>query len=104
MSQLTNASLCETAQRLTARGKGLLAADESTGTIGKRLAKAGIDNTEARGSGLHGARASIKIVSHWRLHDSRELQENRRQYRELFCTADIGGSISGAILFKACGT
>jgi len=56
MSQLTNASLCETAQRLTARGKGLLAADESTGTIGKRLAKAGIDNTEARACVARGSR------------------------------------------------
>ena len=29
-------------------GKGLLASDESTGTIGKRLEKAGFENTEAR--------------------------------------------------------
>ncbi len=28
------------------------------------------------------------------------MQENRRCYRELFYTADIGDSISGAILFK----
>ena len=28
------------------------------------------------------------------------MQENRRAYRELFYTADIGGSISGAILFQ----
>lgn len=42
----TNAELCEVAQQLTAPGKGLLASDESTGTIGKRLAKAGIENTE----------------------------------------------------------
>ncbi len=28
------------------------------------------------------------------------LQENRRAYRELFYTAPIGTSISGAILFK----
>jgi fructose-bisphosphate aldolase class I len=27
-------------------------------------------------------------------------QENRRAYRELFYTADLGDSISGAILFK----
>ena len=27
-------------------------------------------------------------------------QENRRQYRELFYTASIGGGISGAILFE----
>lgn len=30
----------------------------------------------------------------------RRLQETRRAYRELFYTADIGGSISGAIMFK----
>ena len=41
-----SAELCETIQQLTAPGKGLLASDESTGTIGKRLAKAGIANTE----------------------------------------------------------
>ncbi|KAK9839825.1 hypothetical protein WJX81_004472 [Elliptochloris bilobata] len=68
----STAELCEVAQQLTAPGKGLLASDESTGTIGKRLAKAGILNTE----------------------------ENRRQYRELFYTADIGGGISGAILYE----
>lgn len=33
-------SLQETAQQLAAPGKGLLASDESTGTIGKRLEKA----------------------------------------------------------------
>lgn len=27
-------------------------------------------------------------------------QENRRQYRELFYTANIGGGVSGAILFE----
>ena len=42
----TSAELCEVAQQLTATGKGLLASDESTSTIGKRLAKAGIENTE----------------------------------------------------------
>lgn len=31
---------------LTAAGKGILAADESTGTIGKRLASIGVDNVE----------------------------------------------------------
>ena len=30
------------------------------------------------------------------------VQENRRQYRELFYTAGIGGGISGAILFEVC--
>ena len=28
------------------------------------------------------------------------VQENRRQYRELFYTAEIGGGVSGAILFE----
>ena len=40
--------LREVASRLTAPGKGILASDESTGTIGKRLEKAGLCNTEAR--------------------------------------------------------
>ncbi|CAL8462920.1 g2454 [Coccomyxa elongata] len=60
------------AEKLTIRGKGILASDESTGTIGKRLEKAGLQNTE----------------------------DVRRAYRENFYTADIGNSISGAILFK----
>lgn len=40
-------SLADTAQRLVAPGKGILAADESTPTIGKRLGKHDIENTEA---------------------------------------------------------
>ena len=40
------AELCRTASSLAVKGKGLLASDESTGTIGKRLEKAGIANTE----------------------------------------------------------
>ena len=62
----------EVAQRLCAPGKGILAADESTGTIGKRLAHVGIANTETM----------------------------RRDYRELFLTApNLSASISGAILY-----
>lgn len=38
-------TLVELASQLAAPGKGLLASDESTGTIGKRLEKAGIENT-----------------------------------------------------------
>jgi hypothetical protein len=34
------------AAELAAPGKGILASDESTGTIGKRLEKAGLTNTE----------------------------------------------------------
>jgi fructose-bisphosphate aldolase class I len=33
------AELIETAARITAPGKGILAADESTGTIGKRVSE-----------------------------------------------------------------
>ena len=40
------AELRKTASRLAAKGKGLLASDESIGTIGKRLEKAGTANTE----------------------------------------------------------
>jgi fructose-bisphosphate aldolase class I len=53
-------------------GKGLLAADESIGTIGKRFEALGIASTE----------------------------ENRRAYRELlFTTPGLADHISGAILF-----
>ena len=38
--------LVATGRKLTRGGKGILAADESTGTIGKRLAKDKLDNTE----------------------------------------------------------
>ena len=40
--------LTKTASRLAAKGKGLLASDESIGTIGKRIEKAGLANTEVR--------------------------------------------------------
>lgn len=38
--------LAVNAAKLAAPGKGLLASDESTGTIGKRFEKAGLENTE----------------------------------------------------------
>ena len=61
-----------TAQALVAPGKGILAADESTGTITRRL-------------------ASIEVAS---------TEENRRAYRELlFTTEGAGRFISGVILF-----
>ena len=41
--------LARIAQYLAAPGKGLLAADESTGTIGKRLEKMGLSNEEVGG-------------------------------------------------------
>merc|ERR1711887_149061 len=61
------------ANAIVAPGKGILAADESTGTMGKRLAGIGVENTE----------------------------DNRRKYRQLLFTCDkaLGNSISGVILF-----
>ena len=64
-------SLQTIAQQLLADHKGLLAADESETTAGKRLATIGLENTV----------------------------ENRRQYRNLFFTAPgIEQGISGIIL------
>jgi len=60
------------AKQMVAEKKGILAADESTPTIGKRLAKINIENTE----------------------------DNRKAYRELLFTApNIGEYISGVILY-----
>ncbi len=60
------------ARKLVAPGKGILAADESSGTIEKRLKSIGVVSTE----------------------------ENRRAYREiLFTTTGTGEFISGVILF-----
>src|SRR5882724_11699264 len=60
------------AQKLVAPGKGILAADESSGTIEKRLKSINVPSTE----------------------------ENRRAYRELlFTTKGAGEFISGVILF-----
>ena len=61
-----------TARALVAPGKGILAADESTGTIKKRFESIGLSSTE----------------------------ENRRAYREmLFTTLGMEQFISGVILF-----
>ncbi len=61
-----------TANALVAPGKGILAADESHPTMGRRLKSIGVESTE----------------------------ENRRTWRELlFCTDGIGETISGVILF-----
>ena len=61
-----------TAAALLAAGKGILAADESFPTVGKRFAALNIPSTA----------------------------ENRRAYREmLFTTAGLGDFISGVILF-----
>ncbi|OQB27313.1 MAG: Fructose-bisphosphate aldolase class 1 [Chloroflexi bacterium ADurb.Bin180] len=65
-------SLSVVARALVAPGKGILAADESLGTIGKRFAKLQIPSTE----------------------------ENRRAYRNLlFTTPGVEAYISGVILF-----
>src|SRR5947209_12823566 len=64
--------LHETAKGLVAEGKGILAADESTGTIKKRFDSIGVESTE----------------------------ENRRAYRDLlFTTEGVEEFISGVILY-----
>ena len=65
--------LSEIAQRIVANGKGILAADESVGTMGNRLQRIKVENTE----------------------------EIRRQFRELLFSVDnsISQSIGGVILF-----
>src|SRR6187397_1179537 len=69
---MTSNEMETTALALVAPGKGILAADESHGTIAKRFQGIGVANTE----------------------------ENRRDYREmLFRAKGIGEFISGVILF-----
>lgn len=70
---MNTAELVNTANAIAAKGKGLLAADESTGTIKKRFDAIGVENTA----------------------------DNRRDYRELlFRTTDaMKEHISGVILF-----
>ncbi len=64
--------LVETAQAMVAPGKGILAIDESTGTIKKRFDGVGVKSTE----------------------------ENRLDYRSMMLTTDgLGEHISGAILY-----
>jgi fructose-bisphosphate aldolase class I len=64
--------LQETARAIVAEGKGILAADESDGTIKKRFDSIGVESTE----------------------------ENRRAYRDLLFTTDgVEEYISGVILF-----
>jgi fructose-bisphosphate aldolase, class I len=72
MAEMDAQTLETTAQELVAPNQGILAADESTGTIGKRFAAIGIDSTE----------------------------ETRRAYRDmLFGTPGLGENISGVILY-----
>ena len=67
------AALHAVATKMVTPGKGILAADESTGTIQKRFDAIGVENTE----------------------------ENRRDYRELLFRATEGMKyISGVILFE----
>jgi fructose-bisphosphate aldolase class I len=64
--------LAAIAKAMVAPGKGILAADESTGTIGKRFDGISVENIE----------------------------ENRRAYRDmLFATRGLGDHISGVILY-----
>ena len=72
MANSDTQSLESIANALVAPGRGILAADESTGTIEKRLSSIGVESTE----------------------------DNRRAYRELlFTTAGAGDHVSGVILF-----
>ena len=65
--------LIKVASEIAAPGKGILAADESTGTIGKRFDAIQVENTE----------------------------ENRRAYRELLFTTDkLETNISGVIMYE----
>jgi len=62
-----------TANKIATRGRGILAADESTGTIGKRFSAINVENNE----------------------------ENRRRYRELLVTTEgLENYISGVIMFE----
>ncbi|MGH9031470.1 MAG: class I fructose-bisphosphate aldolase [Acidimicrobiia bacterium] len=64
-------ALNEIARAIVAPGKGILAADESSGTIKKRFDSIGVESTE----------------------------QNRRDYREMLFRADVAGQISGVILY-----
>jgi fructose-bisphosphate aldolase class I len=69
----TISELEKTITQLAQRGKGILAADESAGTIGKRLAAVNVESTE----------------------------ETRRAYRDLLITTpNINEFIAGVILFE----
>ena len=60
------------AKQMVTKGKGILAADESTGTMGKRLKSVNVESTE----------------------------ENRLHFREtLFSSSAMKSSISGVILY-----
>ena len=70
---LHTSELIATAKALASPGKGILAVDESTKTIGKRLGSINVENTEA----------------------------NRQAYRGMLFTSEgLGEYISGAILYE----
>ncbi len=70
---MNRSELARIAQAMVARGKGILAADESTGTIRKRFEAIQLESTE----------------------------EHRRAYRDmLFSAPGAGESISGVILYE----
>ncbi|HUR68115.1 MAG TPA: class I fructose-bisphosphate aldolase [Candidatus Thermoplasmatota archaeon] len=52
---MDKAKLAETARAIVAPGKGILAADESTSTMGKRLKSIGVENTPENRIGFRGA-------------------------------------------------
>jgi len=64
--------LANTVSQVSRAGFGILAADESTGTIGQRFQKINVENNE----------------------------ENRRNYRELLFRSKLEDGISGIILFE----
>jgi len=66
------AELIENANKIASSGKGILAADESVGTIGKRFAPINVENNEA----------------------------NRNLWREILCESDMENYISGVIFFE----
>ena len=69
---MNTSELAKIASKLVAKGKGILAADESTSTAGKRLESIGLENNE----------------------------KNRRDMREMFFTSkDVEEFISGVILY-----
>jgi len=73
LTKQQEADLKKIAEAIVAPGKGILAADESTGTIGKRFQSINLENSE----------------------------ENRRKYRQLLFSTDkaVAEHISGVILF-----
>ncbi|KAJ0021954.1 hypothetical protein NQD34_009444, partial [Periophthalmus magnuspinnatus] len=73
LSEAQKKELHETALRIVSPGKGILAADESVGDMGKRLTQVGVENSE----------------------------ENRRQFRQILFSADdrINSCIGGVIFF-----